>query len=37
WIEQQGTSALTRQSLNVNDLRSEEQIKQLRQPYETNS
>ncbi|CAF3455003.1 unnamed protein product [Rotaria sp. Silwood1] len=37
WIEQQGTSPLTRQPLNVNDLRSEDQIKQLRQPYETNS
>lgn len=36
WIEQQGTSPLTRQPLNVNDLCSEDNIKQLCQSYRSN-
>ena len=37
WIKKEGTSPLTREPLNVNDLRSEENIKQLCQSYRSNS
>jgi hypothetical protein len=37
WIQQQGTSPITREPLDVDDLRSEEYIKQLCQPYRSNS
>ena len=37
WIERHGTSPLTREPLNVNDLRSEENIKQLCQSNRSNS
>ena len=37
WIQQQGTSPLTREPLDVRDLRSEENLKQICQPYRSNS
>jgi hypothetical protein len=37
WIEEQGTSPLTREPLNVNDLRSEENIKRLCELYRCNA
>jgi len=37
WIEQHGTSPLTREPLNVDDLRPEENIKQLCQSNRSNS
>jgi hypothetical protein len=37
WIKQHGTSPLTREPLNVNDLRSKENIKQLCQSNRSNS
>jgi hypothetical protein len=37
WIKQHGTSPLTREPLNVDDLCSEENIKQLCQSYRSNS
>ena len=37
WIEQQGTSPITREPLDINDLRSDENIKQLYRPYRSNS
>lgn len=37
WIEQQGTSPLTREPLNIDDLHSEENIKQICQSYRLNT
>ncbi len=37
WIQQQGTSPLTREPLNLKDLRSEENITQMCRPYRSHS
>lgn len=37
WIQEQGTSPITREPLDINDLRSDENIKQLYRPYRSNS
>ncbi|CAF0720998.1 unnamed protein product [Adineta steineri] len=37
WIKQQGTSPLTREPLDINNLRSDENIKQLCQSYRSDS